>query len=310
MTKLIGFLLLVLSVNVQAENRIVYGDDSRVDIKKIYDSRIQNISKSVAGRVYNYSFNTVINDDTRVSFDQVLPLSHPRAQNICKEEKFASQPTASDCTGFLIAEDLLVTAGHCAVKMGETVVNESTYECETHSWVFDYREGDGPDTLNLKNFDSSKIYGCSKVIHGVWEEENDFALIQLDRKVLDRKPLKLSRNGSVKRNTPLFVIGHPSGLPLKYADGAKVFDVKKDYFSTNLDVFGGNSGSPVFNKHTLEVEGILVRGDVDYVEVTKDDGSFCLKVNHCDNNRENCEEDDKAIKGEHVTNIANVIKIL
>ena len=37
------------------------------------------------------------------------------------------------------------------------------------------------------------------------------------------------------------------------------------HFVANLDAYGGNSGSPVFNSDTHEVEGVLVRGDTDFV---------------------------------------------
>ena len=33
----------------------------------------------------------------------------------------------------------------------------------------------------------------------------------------------------------------------------------------NLDTYGGNSGSPVFNAQNNKVEGILVRGETDFV---------------------------------------------
>jgi hypothetical protein len=33
----------------------------------------------------------------------------------------------------------------------------------------------------------------------------------------------------------------------------------------NLDTYGGNSGSPVFNATNHQVEGILVRGENDFV---------------------------------------------
>ena len=47
-------------------------------------------------------------------------------------------------------------------------------------------------------------------------------------------------------DTPLVVIGHPSGLPTKIADGAWVRNNESEYyFVTNLDTFGGNSGSAV-----------------------------------------------------------------
>ena len=38
------------------------------------------------------------------------------------------------------------------------------------------------------------------------------------------------------------------------------------FFVANLDTYGGNSGSPVFNSDTHEVEGILVRGEADFVQ--------------------------------------------
>jgi hypothetical protein len=61
------------------------------------------------------------------------------------------------------------------------------------------------------------------------------------------------------------VIGHPVGLPAKYAPNATVRDnAPAAFFVANLDTYGGNSGSPVFNSDTHEVEGILVRGERDF----------------------------------------------
>jgi len=62
------------------------------------------------------------------------------------------------------------------------------------------------------------------------------------------------------------VIGHPVGLPVKVAGDAKVRDASPRYFvMTDLDTFGGNSGSAVFNAKTKLIEGILVRGGTDFV---------------------------------------------
>jgi len=76
------------------------------------------------------------------------------------------------------------------------------------------------------------------------------------------------------------VIGHPSGIPLKIASNAVVLrnEVDAPYFVTNLDTFGSNSGSPVINMDTYQVEGILVRGMTDYI--LSGDGS-CVQVNRC-----------------------------
>jgi hypothetical protein len=44
-------------------------------------------------------------------------------------------------------------------------------------------------------------------------------------------------------------------------------NTKAAFFTANLDTYGGNSGSPVFNADSHEVEGVLVRGDTDFVPV-------------------------------------------
>mgnify|MGYP002404305880 CR=1 FL=1 len=60
------------------------------------------------------------------------------------------------------------------------------------------------------------------------------------------------------------VVGHPSGLPMKVAPGRVQF-VTPRLIMMDTDTFGGNSGSPVLNAETGEVEGIFFRGGLDYV---------------------------------------------
>ena len=56
---------------------------------------------------------------------------------------------------------------------------------------------------------------------------------------------------------------------------------EKAIFTANLDTYGGNSGSPVFNSETHEVEGILVRGDTDFVPLGKCMVSAVCPTNGC-----------------------------
>lgn len=287
----------------ESRTNIIYGDDNRVDVSDLTDNKLKMLGQAVAGRVMNFSFSKD-EVENKISFDDVVTLSSPHSAKVCSTERFANQPTVADCTGFLVGEDLLVTAGHCMMNPGQRVFNQTTRECDSFSWMFDYKA-----ESDLNNVNADNIYGCANVIAGEFTEEVDYALIKLNRKVTDRMPLKLSQKAPVM-GTKLFVMGHPSGLPLKYADGARVFESAEAYFSTNLDTFGGNSGSPVFNADTLEVEGILVRGDVDYVMAQVEDGSLCRKVNVCDSERENCQEEDPSILGEHVSFISYITKNL
>ena len=111
------------------------------------------------------------------------------------------------------------------------------------------------------------MFSCKKIISRSLDNvtKDDYAFIELDRKVLDRQPLKVRKGGKVEKGAPLVVIGHPTGLPTKIADGANVRSLQGKFFVANLDTYGGNSGSAVFNVETEEVEGILVRGETDYV---------------------------------------------
>jgi V8-like Glu-specific endopeptidase len=299
-------LLLQASVITMAKVDIIYGEDNRSDIMTLANPAISEISKSIAGRVFKRGIKDIGNN--QVDFGSVDPLSSPFIGNVCTDEKFATQPSLSDCTGFLVGEDLLVTAGHCVADLDQTIENKKTPLCKAYSWVFDYKKNKKGD-FNLEQMNKDNVYNCGKVIFATLTVEFDYAIIQLDRKVVGRSPLKLNLNTRVNLEQKLFVIGHPSGLPMKYADGAKVFGNFDNYFSTNLDTFGGNSGSPVFNAKTMEVVGILVRGDDDYVS-SKLDGRSCMRVNTCDANRENCQSDDPRIDGEHVSYIDLISKFL
>jgi V8-like Glu-specific endopeptidase len=117
------------------------------------------------------------------------------------------------------------------------------------------------------NHGKDTVYSCKKIISQSLDRttKDDFALIELDRKVKGRTPLKFRTSGKPSVGDELVVIGHPSGLPTKIADGAQVKTLEGTHFLANLDTYGGNSGSAVFNVATGEIEGILVRGATDYV---------------------------------------------
>lgn len=298
MSKILGFMLLVsVGFEASASRKIIYGEDNRSDITTTSLKTVKNFATGIAGRVKNYR---VEKNDKLFTLLNVRNLSHPTKARLCKDEQFANQPSTTDCTGFLIAEDLFVTAGHCATELDTIAEDEKTPECSTHSWMFDYST-DLNGKISLKNVDAKKLVGCKKVIYAEFSSKVDFAIIQLDRKLPGRHFFELDAN-PIQENDDIFVMGHPSGLPLKIATDAKVFSTHDNYFSTNLDTFGGNSGSPVFNTRTSEVVGVLSRGDIDYV-MDEYEGESCRRVNRCDSSRENCIEDHPGIDGEHVTHI-------
>ena len=264
--KKISFLILMTATSAIAEvrdARIIYGVDNRVE--PFEASALQRqLSKSTAGMIQSIK---VVKDG---AYSVLPPSTIQMDMGLCKEERFVDQPSAVICSGFLVAPDLLVTAGHC-------IPNQK--RCEEMSWVFDYHVKKDTNRADVM-VANEKIYKCAQVIEAKLEnladDKKDYALVRLDRPVTDRKPLKFRTAGKISEAQELFVIGHPSGLPTKVASEAKVFDnTAAGYFETNLDTFGGNSGSAVFNAQSGTIEGILVRGAKDYVK----DGR-CIRVNN------------------------------
>ena len=249
--------------------KVIYGDDDRIDVPNSTNEMLTRLAGSTAAMI----------SASDIAADGSLPRETlGESFNLCPGEKFADQINPAVCSGFLVRPDILVTAGHCVRDQDD---------CENYKWAFDFYNG-------VSKLKDSQVYSCTSIIKTVVNSKvtgngADFAVLQLDRKVEGRRPLVFRESGETSEGTPLVVIGHPSGLPTKIAGGANVRSIESGYFIANLDTFGGNSGSAVFNAITGNVEGILVRGEIDYISDTVD-GKFCKRVNKCSNN--GCDGED------------------
>lgn len=290
MLKAIIFASVLVSPTFAMDKVIYGGEDNRKDFYDVSEA----MQKLAASTVALVEQNQIYFDNQSLAHIGQRTLEDEN--QMCSDEPFIHQPAAASCSGFLVAPNIVVTAGHCV---------EDEYSCRSFNYVFDYKA----DTAEQDKFrvNRSKVYRCKRVIKSVLDDqympqdtglEMDYAIIELDRDVTDREPLKMRTEGKLEDNAELVVIGHPSGLPVKITDGATVMNNQYDaWFSANLDTFGGNSGSAVFNRKTGLVEGILVRGESDY---DFDYEKLCTFSNHCD---ESCE-------GEDVTRIAPVVEAL
>jgi hypothetical protein len=260
--------------------KIIYGIDDRIETKDA-SRKLQQLAHSTAVMVTK---NEILTIDSKYKMLPGVTLQKQRM--MCKGERFTDQPTTGLCSGFLVGPDLLVTAGHCV---------KTASDCKNITWVFDFKVKENGKVDTAVNKD--KVFGCKKIISAKLDAQtmDDYALIQLDRVATGRRALNIRENGLLEKGAKVVVIGHPSGLPQKVTDNGTVRTaVHKNYFVTDLDTFGGNSGSAVFNKESSAIEGILVRGDRDYVY---DEVKRCYKVNVCKQN---------SCGGESVTKITTV----
>lgn len=247
---------------LELRRKVIYGADDRRDVYEVKDPAILEAWDSTVALVS--VADVTDNGDGTFSLPSA-PLSASLA--LCPSERFRDQPSPAFCSGFLVGPDLVATAGHCV---------PSLLDCNHTAMVFGFRMLD-PDKPVL-TFPRSQLYFCQGIV-GTFtaSEDEDWGIVRLDREVPDHKPLPIRRAGKIANSQPLLVIGHPLGLPAKIAGGAAVRDNSAaDFFLANLDTYGGNSGSAVFNANTLTVEGILIAGEEDFVQ----EGD-CLRSKQC-----------------------------
>ncbi|WP_171946630.1 ankyrin repeat domain-containing protein [Flaviramulus basaltis] len=241
------------------DSRGVYGNDDRKDVTDA--EGIGDFVRATASMI-NKS-NLIINDDGNYLFygttlrDRLVKAHN--SNNFDKNVKFLDQPTIAVCTGFLIAPDILVTAGHCI---------DNIYQAENYVWVFDYTNE--LDFIQSKVYNGKKyivvdpknVYEVSEVIASLdddmEDDMDDYSILRLKLKS-DRDPYRFRTSGEIGLSSKIYTIGSPSGLPLKFADNATVLYNSEDkYFQTDIDVFPGNSGGPAFAQFGF-LEGIVVR---------------------------------------------------
>lgn len=260
--------------------KVIYGDDNRLDVYEVSRADVRDIADSTVALIPTRLISPGPNGSVLINGKQ-----YGSERNLCPEEPFFDQPSAANCSGSLVGEDLIATAGHCV----------SPSDCNKYVFVFGYKMINS--SMAQVSFPQSEVYKCKEIVAREYTNKQDYALVRLDRPVHGHRVLSLQQ-APVQAGDGLYVVGHPSGLPTKVADGANVRLQQGPFFTANLDTYGGNSGSAVFNARTNEVVGILVRGAADFIY---DKDKKCSVSNKCASD---------LCRGEDVTNISYIVQAL
>lgn len=176
---------------------------------------------------------------------------------LCSNERFADQPRAALGTAFLVGPDTVATAAH--ILRGEHAVPLAQLVL-----TFDFEVRDGQPPLAV-----GEVYRPLRIrAIDAGHRDHDWAIVQLDRPVADGRPLALARDTrgpGLRTDAQVYMWGHSAGTPKKFAEGRVTANAgRSNSIRIHLDAFGGDSGSPLFNREH-EVIGMLFGGSEDFV---------------------------------------------
>lgn len=286
----------ILNFDFNYLDKVIYGTDSRLNVGQ----------SSPFWQDKAYHVGAMIRANKIKQSRALVSQSNGEAHSLCANEKFYSEPVVSECSGFLISPDTLITAGHCYQGMGYPYSNNEDAVCKDFIWSFDYTSSD-VDTTRRVNV--GEVYRCKEVIKVDFSFASDYAVIKLDRKVTGRTGLKtLIDPKDLTGSEQLTLIGHPGGLPKKISTGGKILkmEAEANIFHSSINSFHGSSGAPVFNEKGIVI-GLIISGKEDYYF---DRQEMCQRVNTCSFDGKNCTGGADNYDGEGIFKITKLLESL
>jgi len=237
----------------QTERPVIYGQDDRREVYQDPDAAWRALAAdSLVALVDPGAVDTT--DPANV---RLVGPTFGEYYGLCSSEPFVSQVAAAFCSGILVGDDLVLTAGHCILGAAD---------CLATSFVFhDHLVADG----TLATLTADDVFSCSEVVARRLDPSHDHALVRLDRPATPaHHPAVVAEPSALGAGDAVTLVGFPGGIPAKIDHGGTVFQTGADLyasFEATLDAYAGNSGSPVFLDSSLEVVGILTAGNLDFV---------------------------------------------
>jgi hypothetical protein len=272
----------------------IYGNDDRMDWGKIGDRRVKAVAAASVALFNNFGNYRLVEEENEKL--RLLANTLEDEHRLCPGQRFLKQWSGAFCSGVLVGEDVVATAGHCIAEVAHT---SSAVPLSDTRFVFGYTASDQQDP-GRSLFDKKQVFAARELIGGKkLPNGEDWALVRLDRPVPKEiaEPVKKIRKTKIEDGAPIFAVGYPNGVPLKFASGAEVRKNDSEiFFIANVDTFEGNSGSGVFSAATNELVGILTAGEIDY---HRSKTALCNEAYLCP--RDGC-------SGERVTRI-EIVKI-
>nr|BFD58712.1 hypothetical protein CKG001_08190 [Bdellovibrio sp. CKG001] len=234
---------------------VIYGDDSVREVT----SEMLNLGSSFA-LVSRESWDLFKTSGETSFINEVYSTG--------EELVWRDQSHLAFCSGVLMSSDVVLTAGHCF---------DDLHTCENTVFVRNYRK-DLPAA-------QMEAFECKGITHlrQDFSKGLDYAVVKLTQMV--NVGAAQIDSVALREGAEVYSLGYPLGSPLKKADG-KIRLAKADngMMISELDVFEGNSGSPIYSKDRNKLVGILSSGENDFNESTFGEAPNGSSVRHCHDN--------------------------
>lgn len=291
------FLLILFSFISQYAFAYNYGDNNQNSIENFDQTPFAKAANSVGAMVMNSKLKR--DDKSELYTLEARKLSQKLLYSnnggyeaqLCSGEKNENLDAQAHCTFSLVGPKTILTAAHCVLngfRLNIDWDNPDDTDCSQLpvSFLFDYNAktklANGPHQFN-----KDQVYSCHKIKkininYQFLDEYNpDYALIELDREVVGRSPLKLAST-QAPIGTEVISIGHPNGVEQQLIDDARLMTHKNENrsaYAANLDAHPGISGAPVFNRINGEIIGIVHEAGQPFFLYDKD--KQCMKYFSC-----------------------------
>ncbi len=234
---------------------IVYGSDDRVEVYAADPVTRATVAGSLVALVPTEDAAFTGN-----AFAASVP-SLGASLDLCPGEAFADQPATAFCSGVLVDDNLVLTAGHCA----------SLLPLDSFVVVLDYYY-QAPGVLAVQPADVRKPLAIlsEEVDPSGAEPRLDYAWLRIDGAAGHPEQPVAIRGATppLEDGEAIVSASTPEGVPVKIDEDGRIADPREDsmdYFVASTDTSAGSSGSPAFDDGGAVV-GILRGGGLDYIE--------------------------------------------
>jgi V8-like Glu-specific endopeptidase len=235
------------------------------------------IAVSADGKSKMYLSNTLYNKILE-DYDDTAKL-----KKVCDSTKYKDEYVVNPAaTGTLINDNSILTAHHVVADMifsGPVVCIFNYFKSNKSDFQVNF-ENPSSKTKPYVLVNTSDVYDVTntnvQLIKGNATPPYDFAVLTLSKNAAAKQKRMcfysyrdiLSQLGVY--NKEIFSWGFPKGLPMKFVDDAHL--IRSDSFWVDMDLYRGNSGSPIFVKINsgnfaswkYKIVGVVSRGEFDY----------------------------------------------